>query len=82
MIILNHIEHIDMSKQYLTIDQVSERMHIEPGTARNRLSRGYPMPPSCKVGRRRLFPEDEFDKWLYGYLTSHDDVSLLQDCLK
>lgn len=65
-----------MTKKYLSIEQVAERMHIEPGTARNRLSRGHPMPPSCKVGRRRLFPEVEFDKWLTGYLVSHDDAAL------
>jgi len=57
-----------MARTYLTLEQVSERMHIKAGTARNRLSRGEPMPPSVKVGRRRLFPEDEFDRWMATHL--------------
>ena len=53
-----------MARIWLTLEQVSERMHIKAGTARNRLSRGEPMPPSVKVGRRRLFPEDAFERWM------------------
>ena len=64
-----------MHKVYLSIEQVSERMHISIGTARNRLSRGEPMPPSCKVGRRRLFPEDKFDEWLIGHLKTNDEFT-------
>ena len=57
-----------MARTYLTLEQVSERMHIKAGTARNRLSRGEPMPPSVKVGRRRLFPEDAFERWMAAHL--------------
>jgi len=57
-----------MARTYLTLEQVSERLHIKAGTARNRLSRGEPMPPSIKVGRRRLFPEDAFDRWMAAQL--------------
>lgn len=57
---------------YLTVDEMSELLHMSPGTARNRLSRGEPMPPSIKIGRRRLFPVSELDKWLMTRLTSND----------
>ncbi len=59
-----------MQRSYLTLEQVSERMHIRTGTARNRLSRGEPMPPSVKVGRRRLFPAAEFELWMTSYLAA------------
>ncbi len=58
---------------YLTIEEISERLHISPGTARNRLSRGDPMPPSVKIGRRRLFPFSELEKWLVTKLVSNDN---------
>jgi len=57
---------------YLTIEEMSERLHISPGTARNRLSRGEPMPPSVKIGRRRLFPSVELERWLMNKLVSND----------
>ena len=60
------------SNVYLTIEEMSERLHISPGTARNRLSRGEPMPPSVKIGRRRLFPSAELEKWLMNKLVSND----------
>lgn len=53
-----------MTTQYLTLDEISRRLHIAPGTARNRMSKHDPMPPSVKVGRRRLFPEDKFNQWM------------------
>lgn len=48
----------------LTFEEIAERLHISVGSARNRLSRGEDMPPSFSVGRRRLFPEDDFNKWI------------------
>lgn len=57
-------------QKYLTIEEVSHRLHIATGTARNRICRGDPMPPSLKVGRRRLFPEVEFETWLRQFLQS------------
>lgn len=54
-----------MSTQYLTLDEVSRRLHMAPGTARNRMSRHDPMPPSVRIGRRRLFPEDQFNQWMH-----------------
>jgi len=53
-----------MSRKYLTIEEISKEMRISVGTARNRLACSRPMPPSLKAGRRRLFPEDEFVKWM------------------
>ena len=59
-------------KKYLTIEDLSKRLHIEIGSVRNRLYRGDPMPPSLKIGRRRLFPEDEFQVWMDSFLKSDD----------
>ena len=61
-----------MNNEYLSVEEVAEALRIEIGTARNRLSRGDPMPPSVKVGRRRLFPADELEKWLKSKLVSND----------
>lgn len=46
------------------MEEVSNELHISPGTARNRLAMGKDMPPSIRVGRRRLFPIVEFEKWV------------------
>ena len=62
--------------EYLTIEQVSARLHIQVGTARNRLSRGDPMPPSVKIGRRRLFPLAELERWVMTKLVSNDDMEM------
>ena len=59
-------------KKYLTLNQVAEKLCIKIGSARNRLSRGDPMPPSVTVGRRRLFPEEDFQKWMDSFLRSND----------
>lgn len=56
----------------LTIDELAEFLHMDVGTVRNRLSRGEPMPPSIKVGRRRLFPSTELNKWITKKLVSND----------
>lgn len=60
------------NSDYLTIEEVSSRLHIRVGTARNRLSRGDPMPPSVKIGRRRLFPLAELERWVMTRLVSND----------
>ena len=44
--------------------EVCEQLKITTQTGRNRLSRGAPMPPSFRVGRRRLFRVDDFEKWI------------------
>lgn len=65
-------------QKYLTIEEISQRLHIATGTARNRICRGDPMPPSLKVGRRRLFPEAEFEIWLRKFL-KHEITTRLSD---
>jgi excisionase family DNA binding protein len=50
--------------RFFTIDQIAEQLHMTVGTVRNRLCRGDSMPPSVKVGRRRLFPEEDFKTWV------------------
>ncbi len=44
--------------------EVSQILKISEHTARNRLSMGLPMPPSFRVGRRRLFLKQEVERWL------------------
>lgn len=61
-----------MAEKYLNIEDISARMHITVGTARNRLSRGEPMPPSIKIGRRRLFPESRFYEWMMRFLQNNE----------
>ena len=64
-----------MGKQYLSLEQVSQRLHLAPGTVRNRLSRNDPMPPSIRVGRRRLFPEDKFEAWMESRVVIQDQAA-------
>lgn len=59
--------------ELLTVTELADFLHMDVGTIRNRLSRGDPMPPSCSVGRRRLFPRGELDAWLKERLVSNDE---------
>ena len=63
-----------MATEYLSLEEVSRRLHISPATVRNRLSRRDPMPPSIKIGRRRLFPEDKFELWMESYREDRSDI--------
>ena len=56
--------NIKATDGYLPIEEVSRRLCIAVGTARNRLCNGEPMPPSIRVGRRRLFLESDFNDWV------------------
>jgi len=47
-----------------TIQELAHALRLQPGTVRNKLSRGEDMPRSVLVGRRRLFPEDAVEAWL------------------
>ena len=47
-----------------TIQELAHTLHLQPGTVRNKLSRGDDLPRSIVVGRRRLFPEDAVEAWL------------------
>jgi predicted DNA-binding transcriptional regulator AlpA len=48
----------------LTLSEISKMLRISDHTARNRLSMGMPMPPSFRVGKRRLFIKTEVEVWL------------------
>ncbi|CJL79129.1 Helix-turn-helix domain [Streptococcus pneumoniae] len=48
----------------MTLMEVSQILRVSEHTARNRLSMGLPMPPSFRVGRRRLFLKQEVERWL------------------
>ena len=50
--------------EYLTLREVSKLLRITPGTARNRLCSGAPMPASFRVGRERLFDRRGVEAWL------------------
>ena len=52
------------SIKYYTISELSALIHMEEGTIRNRLCRGDPMPPSIRIGRKRLFPSNQFHQWM------------------
>src|SRR5579863_9103363 len=47
-----------------TIQELANTLRLQPGTVRNKLSRGEDLPRSVLVGRRRLFPEDAVEAWL------------------
>ncbi|CAB3669442.1 MULTISPECIES: MerR family transcriptional regulator [Paraburkholderia] len=57
------------SRRFYTLEEIARELHIAPATARNRLTLGLPMPPSIRVGRRRLFPVDQYEKWIASQLT-------------
>lgn len=50
--------------QTLDLEEVSKLLKISAATGRNRLFLGLPMPPSFRVGRRRLFLATEVERWL------------------
>ncbi|MFV0510209.1 MAG: helix-turn-helix transcriptional regulator [Shewanella algae] len=58
------------NEKYLTYEQVADLLCMSTGGLRNRMSRGELMPPSVKVGRRRLFPETAFHQWLQAQKSS------------
>ena len=47
-----------------TIQELAHTLRLQPGTVRNKLSRGEDMPRSVLDGRRRLIPEDAVEAWL------------------
>ncbi|MFL9996300.1 helix-turn-helix domain-containing protein [Paraburkholderia sediminicola] len=60
--------------RFYTLEEIARELHIAPATARNRLTLGQPMPPSIRVGRRRLFPADEYEKWIAAQLIAPRSV--------
>jgi len=63
-----------MATKLLTLHQVCEKLDMNIYTARNRLSSGKSMPPSVRIGRKRLFPEDHFEKWIDRQVESNDEI--------
>lgn len=57
-------------KPLYTIQELADALRLEPTTIRNKLSRGEDMPPSVRIGRRRLFPQDELESWLRAHRVS------------
>ena len=49
-----------------TIQELAQTLRLQPGTLRNKLSRGDDLPRSVVIGRRRLFPEDGVEAWVLG----------------
>lgn len=58
----------------MTLAEVSQLLKISEQTARNRLSLGLPMPPSFRVGRRRLFLRSEVELWLTKQATASHQI--------
>ncbi len=53
-----------MKNEYYTVRQIAKLLYLKEGTIRNKLSKGESLPPSKKIGSRRLFPIKEFEKWI------------------
>ncbi len=47
----------------LTTEEVAERLRITPNALHQMVCRGA-APPSCRIGRRRLFSEIRLDEWI------------------
>ncbi len=67
--------------QFYTLEEIARELHIAPATARNRLTLGQPMPPSIRLGRRRLFPVKEYEQWIAAQMEACD-VGLAQDATR
>jgi excisionase family DNA binding protein len=59
-----------------TIQELANTLRLQPGTVRNKLSRGEDMPRSVLVGRRRLFPEEAVEAWLQAQEARQDAARL------
>jgi len=59
----------------MTIKEVCAVLKITPAAARNRLSQHLPMPPSFKIGKRRLFLVSEFNNWILQQSGRSDEQS-------
>lgn len=65
-----------MATEYLTLEEVCERLKINVLTARNRFSQGKKMPPCVRIGKKRLFPENRFEEWMDRQVESNDELIL------
>jgi excisionase family DNA binding protein len=56
-------------KDFLTVEEIAELLRVTASSVRNRLSRGDPtLPPSLRVGGRRLFPASGYERWIKTWL--------------
>jgi len=61
-----------MISRLLTVRDIAKILVVSEGTIRNRLYRGDPMPPSLVIGKKRLFPLEEFEAWIDSHRTNQD----------
>lgn len=64
-----------VTMKLLTLEEMAAQLHWSPGTARNRISRGEPMPPHLKIGHRLLFPATDFEKWVESHIVQAESES-------
>lgn len=66
----------------LTLEDVCSLLKISTQTGRNRLSRGAPMPPSFRTGRRRLFIASMVNAWILerarSQNTPHPEIEVIR----
>lgn len=59
------------TEEFLTIQEISDLLRIRVSAARARLARNdVSLPPSVRVGGRRLFPRSLYVKWLEAILVA------------
>jgi hypothetical protein len=59
------------SKDFYTVEEIADLLRVQVSAVRNRLSRGDPtLPPSLRVGGRRLFPVAAYEKWINALVDS------------
>lgn len=53
-----------MDKDFYTVEEIAALLRVQVSAVRNRLSRCDPtLPPSLRVGGRRLFPVAAYEAW-------------------
>lgn len=53
-----------MDKDFYTVEEIAGLLRVQVSAVRNRLSRCDPtLPPSLRVGGRRLFPVAAYEAW-------------------
>jgi len=63
----------------ITINELAHALRLTPGTIRNKLARGADLPPSLRVGRRRLFSQEQVDGWLKAREVLTSPTSIARD---
>lgn len=54
----------NMDKDFYTVEEIASLLRVQVSAVRNRLSRCDPtLPPSTRVGGRRLFPVASYEAW-------------------